>query len=246
MRGHRYNKQSGPTDNAMSGRTRWRCARRYYGCKAAALLSTLIESRKGYSALIYQGYRYNKESRATASTMYGRTRWRCVRRNNGESVLQGVQVYGQPLEDQDTLEMYPQEPRLPHGRAAESTATSLLFTTSKQGRPVLIYQGNRFNKEYSAKVKPTNARTRWRCVRKNRGCRAFVTSRKGKPMVQIGGHRYYRHSSRRVGGGGPQLWVCVKWSAGCRCSIKTFDGDVIVVNGSHTHDLLKPRYQYEC
>ncbi|CAD0200280.1 unnamed protein product [Chrysodeixis includens] len=66
----------------------------------------------------------------------------------------------------------------------------LQFRTSMQGRPILIYRGHRFNKEFRSNTNPLSAKTRWRCVQRNHGCRAAVVLIHQELVRVVNGHNH--------------------------------------------------------
>ncbi|CAD0200277.1 unnamed protein product [Chrysodeixis includens] len=115
---------------------------------------------------------------------------------------------------------------------------SAYFTKSRNGRPVLICGGYRYNQN-----KESNTPSAWWRCGKARicGCKASVTTydtpvftmtRFGKPAIQMGKYRFNRNNRSN---GARSLWVCGRVSSGCRATITTFNDIIIKEKKEHNH-----------
>ncbi|CAK1579171.1 unnamed protein product [Parnassius mnemosyne] len=113
-----------------------------------------------------------------------------------------------------------------------------VFSTTKNGKPVILFDGHRFNQHSNSK----GNRGFFVCVKWGTACRAsirtvndepiYTVSKYGRPVIQLGPYRYNRHSRCK----GPRVqWLCCKWSSGCRASITTIEDCIVKVANIHHH-----------
>ncbi|XP_050349107.1 protein tramtrack, beta isoform isoform X4 [Nymphalis io] len=126
---------------------------------------------------------------------------------------------------------------------AVGDAQGPVFTLSRFGKPVIEFNGYRYNKRSDSK----GPRGCWNCTRVSTGCRAtvvtfddtiikikmrFETTRFGNPVMVLGKYRYNKWSYSRA----PHVrWTCVKNQMGCRATITTIDNVIVRARNFHTH-----------
>ncbi|CAH2040297.1 unnamed protein product, partial [Iphiclides podalirius] len=107
----------------------------------------------------------------------------------------------------------------------KSIDADIIFTTNCYGNPTLIVNGNRFNREYEK-----NLKSRWRCVKRNSGCKAFVVTF-DRNVVHITDHNHTSVINKNL----VETWRCIKRNSGCKATAKTHFGVLINLNNLHNH-----------
>ncbi|XP_060802221.1 uncharacterized protein LOC132902166 [Amyelois transitella] len=122
------------------------------------------------------------------------------------------------------------------------------FTVNRKGNTMLLVDGQRFSKEYER-----NGKTRWRCIKRNTGCRsaavtidddiisvtimAAILRARFAPEpnnIYVGGHKFCRHSRSLVGD--RIRWTCSKkHKHKCKATAVTVDGIIVSTSGQHSH-----------
>ncbi|KPI99418.1 hypothetical protein RR46_03783, partial [Papilio xuthus] len=71
----------------------------------------------------------------------------------------------------------------------------------------------------------------------------YGLSKYGRPVIQLGPHRFNRHSSCK---GPRERWLCTRWPQGCRASIVTYDDPVVKTTRFGKPVLIHGKRRYNC
>ncbi|XP_028163546.1 uncharacterized protein LOC114355080 [Ostrinia furnacalis] len=118
--------------------------------------------------LILYGQRYN----LVRKTKDAKSFWRCVKRNYGctsKAVTKNEQLFNLTAHNNHNLE--------------------IKFEWSARGNPVLIVNGQRFNKD-----RERSGKVFWRCVKRNNGCRSSAVT-VDEQLIRHTGHNNHVRTS---------------------------------------------------
>ncbi|PZC76987.1 hypothetical protein B5X24_HaOG203938 [Helicoverpa armigera] len=122
-------------------------------------------------------------------------------------------------------------------------AKDVVFSISRFGKPVLLYQDYRYNwyiPYRSRNVDPATSsdinteKLIADTSKKTKMISAvFSTSRFGRPVILIGKYRFNRNTRSR---GHVGWWCCSRArSSGCKATISTYDNVIIKIKNTHNH-----------
>ncbi|KAF9805659.1 hypothetical protein SFRURICE_012642 [Spodoptera frugiperda] len=103
-------------------------------------------------------------------------------------------------------------------RSSKSVEEGPIFSESKRGTPIILYDGYRYNRINRYK----GPKFRWRCDHTKGPI--FSESKRGTPIILYDGYRYNRINRYK----GPKFrWRCDHTSKGCKSVIITVDNIVV-------------------
>ncbi|GBP52281.1 hypothetical protein EVAR_9193_1 [Eumeta japonica] len=138
----------------------------------------LLKTRRGRPMLMYRGYTFTQ----TATLRSGYRRWSCSSQRHKKCKAVVWTTH-------DTMQLHKGCGVHTHGPPSFHVTKDVRLIESRQGRPMVLYQGYSFTLSYSS---VTNERRRWSCSsQRHRSCKATLwTAENLRPIKTINMHSH--------------------------------------------------------